>query len=66
MMVDTLEIFGVEYANVNGFQAQDENGNWITYVRPTGTLTVNDNGTFDCSLYDSVTVSIPSATGVSF
>lgn len=37
MMADTLEIFGVEYANVNGFQAQDENGNWITYVRPSGT-----------------------------
>lgn len=64
--MDTLEIFGLEYTNVTGFKATDDNGNILTYIRPNGTLTITNVGTVDVSSYASVTVSIPSASGVSF
>lgn len=64
--MDTLEIFGLEYTNVTGFKATDDNGNIITYIRPSGSITITDNGTSDVTAYASVTVSIPTATGVSF
>jgi len=36
-MADTLEIFGVEYTNVAGIIAKDDNGNDLTYTRGGGT-----------------------------
>ena len=39
-MADTLEIFGVEYTNVTGIKATDENGNIVTYTKGGGTPTL--------------------------
>ena len=36
-MSDTLEIFGVEYTNVTGIIAKDDNGNDLTFTRGGGT-----------------------------
>ncbi len=42
-MADTLEIFGVEYTNVTGIIATDDNGNELTYTRGGGgSVTVTD------------------------
>lgn len=41
-MADTLEIFGVEYTNVAGIIATDDNGNELTYTRGGGGVTVTD------------------------
>lgn len=40
-MADTLEIFGVEYQNVAGIIATDDNGNELTYTRGGTYQTVN-------------------------
>ena len=50
MMADTLEIFGVEHAGVKGFQAQNENGDWVTYVPMDSEVIVADDGDVVCSL----------------
>lgn len=39
-MADTLEIFGVEYTNVTGIKATDNNGNTVTYTKGGGTPTL--------------------------
>lgn len=65
-MADTLNIYGVTYSNVAGIKATDTNGNVLKYVRVSGTLNLTANGTTDCSQYEYVNVSIPTATGVSF
>lgn len=66
-MADTLEIYGIEYNNVAGIKATDSNGNILTYIRPSGSLTLTDNqNNVDVSAYVSVTVAVPSASGVSF
>lgn len=39
-MADTLEVFGVEYTNVTGIKATDNNGNTITYTKGGGTPTL--------------------------
>ena len=41
-MADTLEIFGVEYTNVAGIIATDDNGNDLTYTRGGGTPTLQN------------------------
>ena len=41
-MADTLEIFGVEYLNVAGIIASDDNGNELTYTRGGGTPTLQN------------------------
>ena len=58
-MGDTLEIFGIEYTNVAGIKAADDNGNIKTYVRPQGTKSITSNGTgIDVTGYASVDVSV--------
>lgn len=58
-MSDTLEVFGVEYTNVAGFKATDDNGNTKAYVRPQGTKSISENGTgIDVTNYASVDVSV--------
>lgn len=63
--MDTLEIFGLEYQNVAGFKATDDNNNILTYIRPTGTQTVNvtQNGTttVDVTAYENaqITANVP-------
>lgn len=39
-MADTLEIFGVEYTNVTGIIAKDDNGTDLTFTRGGGTPTL--------------------------
>ena len=39
-MADTLNIFGVEYQNVTGIIASDDNGNELTYTRGGGSPTL--------------------------
>lgn len=60
-MSDTLEIFGVEYTNVAGIKATDDNDQIKTYIRPQGTKSISANGTgIDVAEYASVDVSVPS------
>lgn len=60
-MADTLEIFGVEYTNVKGIKATDDNDQIKTYIRPQGTKSISANGTgIDVTEYASVDVSVPS------
>ena len=60
-MTDTLEIFGVEYTNVTGIKATDDNDQIKTYIRPQGTKSISANGTgIDVTNYASVDVSVPS------
>lgn len=59
--MDTLEIFGVEYTNVTGIKATDDNDQIKTYIRPQGTKSISANGTgIDVTSYASVDVSVPS------
>lgn len=39
-MADILEVFGVEYTNVTGIKATDNNGNTVTYTKGGGTPTL--------------------------
>lgn len=58
-MADTLEVFGVEYSGVTGFKAKDTNSNQLTYIRPQGAKTINQNGTgIDVAEYASVDVNV--------
>ena len=60
-MADTLEIFGVEYTNVAGIIATNNNDTDLTYIRPQGTKNISANGTgIDVTEYASVNVSVPS------
>ena len=59
-MSDTLECFGVEYTNVAGFKATDDNDNVLTYIRPQGTATISQAGNTDVTNY--ATASVPSAS----
>jgi hypothetical protein len=43
-MADTLEIFGVEYTNVTGIIAKDDNGVDQTYTKGGGHLTQDQDG----------------------
>lgn len=59
MALDTLEVFGVEYQNVAGFKATDDNGNTKTYIRPQGTKSISANGTgIDVTEYAAVDVTV--------
>ena len=60
-MADTLEIFGIEYTNVAGIIAKDDNGNDVTYTRGGGSGSVvvtdvpNSTGTTAAVSADDVT-----------
>lgn len=59
MALDTLEVFGVEYQNVAGFKATDDNGNTKTYIRPQGTKSISANGSgIDVTEYATVSVNV--------
>lgn len=60
MALDTLEVFGVEYTNVKGFKATDDQGNTKTYIRPQGTMSISANGNgIDVTEYAAVDVAVP-------
>lgn len=63
MATDILEIFGDEYTGVTGFKAKDNNGVTKIFIRPEGTLSINQNGTgIDVSGFAAVNVSVPSGS----
>lgn len=59
-MGDTLEVFGKEYTNVAGFKATDNNNTIKTYIRPQGTISINQNGTHNVANYATASVSVSS------
>lgn len=62
-MADTLEIFGVEYTNVTGIKATDDQSGTKVYIRPQGTKNITQNGSgIDVTEYASVDVSVPSGS----
>ena len=64
-MSDTLECFGVEYTNVAGFKATDDNDNVLTYIRPQGNKAITANGTdIDVAAFATASVAVPESTFV--
>lgn len=57
-MPDILEIYGVEYVGVTGIKATDNNGIIKTYIRPSGTRTLTENGSYDVTERAEVTVNV--------
>jgi len=63
-MSDNLTIFGIDYTGVTGVKVRETNGDYLTYVRPTGTKSIIANGTgIDVASYASVDVAVPSSGG---
>lgn len=63
-MSETLEIFGNEYENVAGFKVVNSNGDTLTYIRPQGSKSINQNGSeIDVAQYATVDVSVPTGSG---
>lgn len=62
--MDTLEIAGVEYSNVPGFKAVNDNGDILTYIRPSGSDTKTLNGTYDVTDLAQVVVNVANTTKV--
>lgn len=57
-MSDTLQIFGQTFSNTTGIVATDNTDTERTFIRPTGTMTIDENGTYDVSGYASAEVSV--------
>lgn len=57
-MSDTLQIFGKTFSNTTGIVATDNTDTERTFIRPTGTMTIDENGTYDVSEYASAEVSV--------
>ena len=57
-MSDTLQIFGKTFSNTTGIVATDNTDTERTFIRPTGTVTIDENGTYDVSEYASAEVSV--------
>ena len=53
-MSETLQIFGTTFSNINGLYARDINKDWLNYIIPSGSLSIKQNGTFDCFNYLNV------------
>lgn len=60
-MSDTLQVFGTTYENVAGFKAVDAADNTLTYVRPSGSLSITANSTYDVTNYASAVVNVAGA-----
>lgn len=57
-IMDTLEIFGVEYENATGIRATDENGVLRSYIRPSGSVNITSNSTVDVTQYAQAVVNV--------
>jgi len=58
MATDILEIFGTEYSGVTGIKATDDNSNTLTYIRPEGSETKTQNGTYDVTALAQLVVNV--------
>lgn len=58
-MSDNLTIFGTDYTGVTGIKAKSTGNGTLTYVRPTGTKSITENGTaIDVTQYANVDVDV--------
>ena len=59
-MADSLTVFSVDYTGVTGIKAKGTGNGTLTYIRPTGTKSISENGTgIDVTQYASVDVAVP-------
>lgn len=63
MSNNDLKIFDTTYTDVVGFKAKDTNDNEITYINPSGTETITENGTYDITGYSGVKVAVSGGGG---
>lgn len=57
-MSETLVIGGVTYNNVAGFKATDDQSATQTYIKPSGSLSISTNDTYDVTQYASAVVNV--------
>lgn len=60
-----LNIFGTTFSNASGFKIEDTEGNLRTFTEgtvPTGTISIDDEGTYDVTNYASAEVDIDYST----
>ena len=62
MANDTLKIFGTTYNGVPGIKATDSSNNTKTYIRPQGSETKTQNGTYDVTSLAEVVVNVSAAS----
>lgn len=60
-MADNLTVFGTDYTGVTGIKAKGTGNGMLTYIRPSGTKSISENGTgIDVTEYAAVDVAVPS------
>ena len=58
-MSDNLTVFGTDYTGVTGIKAKGTGNGTLTYIRPTGTKSITENGTgIDVAAYSLVDVAV--------
>lgn len=62
-MSDNLTVFGTNYTNVTGIKAKGTGNGILTYIRPIGTLSIAENGTYDVAAYADVDVNVSGGGG---
>ena len=62
-MPDSLKIWGTEYTGVAGFIAKDSSNNEYTYTRPSGTVSITENGVVDVVAYASASIDVDRTGG---
>lgn len=63
-MSDNLTVFGVDYTGVTGIKAKGTGNGTLTYIRPTGTKSITENGAgIDVAAYSLVDVSVQGGDG---
>lgn len=66
-MSDNLTVFGTDYTGVTGIKAKGTGNGTLTYIRPTGTKSISENGTgIDVAAYSLVDVSVAGVGGDSY
>ena len=63
-MSDTIIAGGTTYTGVSGIKATDSNDNTLTFIRPSGTKSISQNGTgIDVTEYAAVDVNVSGGVG---
>lgn len=66
-MSDNLTVFGTDYTGVTGIKAKGTGNGMLTYIRPTGTKSISENGTgIDVAAYSLVDVAVSGGGGDSY